>query len=211
LRSWALVAVLACLVVAPVARADGDPASDYLLTRPAFVPPDAGISKADAGQLNATLAAAKSRGYEIRVAVIATKYDMGSVDVLYRQPLRYARFLGQELVFVYHGRLLVAMPNGFALTSGGKPVPASQAVLDRLPPPGSSGHSLTIGATIAVAKLAAASGVVVAAPKSAAVASSKSSRLLLIGIVALVVLVLLGAAAAILRRRRRAAAATSTI
>ena len=46
---------------------------------------------------------AKARGYEIRVALIASRYDMGSVGVLYRQPKRYARFLGQELAFVYKG------------------------------------------------------------------------------------------------------------
>jgi hypothetical protein len=196
--------VLACLVAAPAAHADGDPASDYLLSTASFVPPDGGISKADAAQLNDALAEAKSRGYEIRVAVIATKFDMGSVDVLYRQPRRYARFLGQELFFVYKGRLLVAMPNGYAVSQGGKPVPSAQAVVDRLPPPGSSGHSLTTGATAAVAKLAAASGVVVAAPNSAA-PSSGSGRLVLIAIAVLVVL--LGAAAAIFVRRRRSASA----
>ena len=206
MRSLALVAVLACLVVAPAARADGDPASDYLLTSPAFVPPDAGIPSADVTQLNATLAAAKSRGYEIRVAVIATKNDLGSVGVLYRQPRRYARFLGQELHFVYSRRLLVAMPNGYAVVLDGKLVPSAQALVDGLPPPGSSGHALTTGATAAVAKLAAASGVVVAAPKSA-VSSSGNGRWLLLGIAGLVVL--LGVAATILARRRRSTSATS--
>jgi hypothetical protein len=206
LRSWALVVVLACLVAAPAAHADADPASDYLLTRTAFVPPDAGISASDTARLNATLAAAKARGYEIRVAVIATKYDMGSVDVLFRQTRQYARFLGKELVFVYHGRLLVVMPNGYAVTNGGKPVPSAQAIVDRLPPPGTSGRSLMTGATIAVAKLAGAAGVVVAAPKPIG-SSGGSSHWLLIGVVGLVVL--LGAAAAVLVRNRRSAAAST--
>ena len=206
MRRWALVAVLACLVAAPAAHADGDPASDYLLTSAAFVPPDAGISQADTRQLNTTLAAAKARGYEIRVAVIATKYDMGSVDVLYKEPRRYARFLGQELVFVYHGRLLVVMPNGYAVVNGGKPVPSAQALVDRLPAPGSSGHSLMTGATVAAAKLAGASGVIVAVPKPA-VASSGNGRWLLISIAGLVLL--LAAPATILVRRRRNATATT--
>jgi len=36
----ALLVVLACLVVAPLARADGDPASDYLLGTQVFIPFD---------------------------------------------------------------------------------------------------------------------------------------------------------------------------
>jgi hypothetical protein len=196
------LAVLACLVATPAALADADPASDFLLTQPAFVPPDGGIPAADAAQLQATLAAAKKRGYEIRVALIPTKYDMGSVGVLFKQPRRYARFLGQELVFVYHGRVLVAMPNGYAVTNGGKPVPAAQAIVDKLPAPGSNSHSIATGATAAVAKLAGAAGVVVAAPKPAT-SSSGNTHWLLIGIVVLVVL--LGAAGALFLHNRRSA------
>lgn len=204
---WALIALLAipllaCLVAAPAALADADPASDFLLTQPAFVPPDGGIPAADAAQLQATLAAAKARGYEIRVALIPTNYDMGSVGVLFKQPRRYARFLGQELIFVYHGRVLVAMPNGYAVVNKGKPVPAAQAIVDKLPAPGSNGHSIATGATAAVAELAGAAGVVVAAPKPAT-SGSGSAHWLLIGIVVLVVL--LGAAAAVVLRKRRGA------
>lgn len=200
MRRWALVAALACFVVAPAARADGDPASDYLLSKPAFVPPDAGIPSADVTQLNVTLAAAKLRGYEIRVAVIATKNDLGSVGVLYRQPRQYARFLGQELHFVYNGRLLVAMPNGYAVARDGKLEPSGLALVDRLPPPGSNGRSLTTGATTAVAKLATAAGVTLAAPKATR-SSSGNGHWLLIGIAGVVLL--LAAAAAILARRHR--------
>jgi hypothetical protein len=100
LAGIAAVLVVA-LLAAPIARADGDPASDYLLGQPTFVPPDDGVPKAYADQLNATVAEAKARGYTIRVALIGTRYDMGSVTVLYREPKRYARFLGQELFLVY--------------------------------------------------------------------------------------------------------------
>ena len=108
------MAVAACLLLAaPAALADGDPASDYLLTYQAFVPPDDGIPPAYANQLTELLTAERKAGYTIRVALIGTRYDMGSVVVLYRMPKQYARFLGQELFFVYKGRLLVVMPNGY--------------------------------------------------------------------------------------------------
>ena len=110
-----LLALLAALAVVPLARADGDPASDYLLTRATFVPPDLGISTSDAARLATTVALARSRGYSIRVAVIGSAYDLGSVSSLDRKPKQYARFLGQELTLVYHGPLLIVMPNGFGI------------------------------------------------------------------------------------------------
>jgi hypothetical protein len=196
-----LIAALACLVVVPAARADGDPASDYLLGLTAFVPPDDGIPSADGKQLVAVLATAKEHGFQIRVALIGTRYDMGSVALLFRQPRLYAHFLGQELAFVYKGRLLVAMPNGYGVSRDGKLWPAGQALVNRLPPPEAGGHGLATGAIAAVVKLAAASGVTVAAPKPAGSPSSGNDRLL-IGIVGLVLVA--GTAATVgLRRRRR--------
>ena len=58
-RRTILLVLVAALVAVPLARADGDPASDYLLTRSTFVPPDLGISAADAARLSATVALAQ--------------------------------------------------------------------------------------------------------------------------------------------------------
>src|SRR5689334_5651000 len=66
------------------------------------------------------------RAEEIRVAVIASRSDLGSVTELWRQPQTYARFLDQELSLVDHGPLLVAMPGGFGYYDPGSP---------RQPPP----------------------------------------------------------------------------
>jgi hypothetical protein len=192
------------LTAAPAARADGDPASDYLLAQPSFIPSDAGVPSAYATQLNTVLQEAKSSGFEIRVALIATRYDLGSVGVLDRQPKRYARFLGQELRFVYKGRLLVVMPNGLGFALGGKPVPSEQAVVDRLPAPVSSGAPLAVAATRAVVKLAASGGVVLAVPPLSGNASTPNANhdRLLIGAAA-AVLVVCFAAFQLLRGRRR--------
>jgi hypothetical protein len=197
LRRCSLVALLACLLLAPVARADGDPASDYLLTQPVFLPPDVVIPQTDSKRLTDEVAAAKARGYEIRVAVIGTRYDMGSVGALYRQPREYAVFLGQELRFVYKGRLLVVMPNGYGVSQGGKRWPAAQAVADRLAATGNGGQALATGAAAAVRRLAAAAGVNV--PPAVADGSRSSSTRLVTGVVA--VLVLLGAGVSLRRAR----------
>ena len=181
---WTILAAIVCLLAVPAARADGDPASDYLLGTAAFVPPDANVPSADAKQLHTVLADAKARGYEIRVALIATTYDMGSVGALFRKPQLYARFLGQELYFVYKGRLLVVMPNGYAVSRGGKLLPPAQRIVGGLPAAGTDGHALATGATAAVRRLAAAAGVAVPLPR---VASTKSHGRdwVLIGIIAL--------------------------
>ena len=123
-----LVGVLLALAVVSPALADGDPASDFLITQPAFLPFDANIDKAHSAQLLSLLAAAKKAGFQIRVAVIAKPYDLGSVPVLYRKPARYAQFLGQELFYWYKGEVLVVMPNGFGVYKHG-PAPAADRAL----------------------------------------------------------------------------------
>jgi hypothetical protein len=200
LRRWAVLAALACLLAAPAARADGDPASDYLLGTSAFIPSDANVSSADAAQLRDVLAESKSRRFEIRVALIASQYDMGSVGTLFLQPRQYARFLGQELFFVYKGRLLVVMPNGYGVSRGGKPLPSAQRIAGRLPRPGIDGHALASGATAAVRRIAAAEGIHLPLPQIAP-AKSHTGDWLLIAIV--VLLVVAAAAGTIVGRRRR--------
>ena len=172
-RRVALIALLAALAAVPAAHADGDPASDYLLSQQTFVPPDDGIPAAYAGQLQSTVRDAKARGYTIRVALIGTRYDLGAVGVLWKKPTQYARFLGEELQFVYKGRLLVAMPNGLAVSEHGKAAPSAQAVVDRIAAPGKSGSALAAAATQAVVRLAAGAGVVMTpAPLAASGRSS---------------------------------------
>ena len=147
------------------ARADGDPASDVLTTQPLFLPQDAAIPAKQQAQLAGLLQEATRSGYPIRVAVVASSADLGSVTELWRQPQTYARFLGQELSLVYHGPLLVVMPDGFgfegfkqpltyehaavgglSLTSGGPQLGAATVqAIQRLAARG--GHSLQVAAT----------------------------------------------------------------
>jgi hypothetical protein len=196
-----LLAVIACLAAAPAAHADGDPASDYLLGQAAFVPPDIGVPAAYAAQLDQVLRDAKARGYVIRVALIGSRYDLGSVPVLYRQPKRYAHFLGQELFFVYKGNLLVVMPNGLGVSKGGKPDAAGQRVVDRLAVPGGSGKALASSATRAVVRLAADAGAIVVVPPLPKESSSSANRDRLVIALAAAALLALAGGGYLFRRR----------
>ncbi|MGZ4255644.1 MAG: hypothetical protein ACXVR2_20610 [Solirubrobacteraceae bacterium] len=152
----AALLALACAWHPAPARADGDPASDVLATQALFLPQDAGATPAQRAQLSALLQTAARHGYPIRVALVASSSDLGSVTALWRQPETYARFLGQELAFVHKGPLLVVMPNGFGLTRLGRPLPG-QAALTGLGDPG-AGAGLAGAAIAAVRQLAAAAG-----------------------------------------------------
>ena len=187
-------AAAATLVVAPVALADGDPASDYLLSQKTFIPFDARVPSEQARALNGIVADAKRKGYTIRVAVISRPFDLGAVPSLWSKPKTYARFLGQELFFVYKGRLLVVMPNGYGVSKGGKPLASGQRVVDVLPKPGDGGASLAAAATRAVRKLAAQEGVHAVVPPPASDSSSSTDDRLIIAAAAggIALLILLG-------------------
>jgi hypothetical protein len=158
-RTTVCVAIVAMAVgwAPALAHADGDPASDVLVSQTMFLPWDAGVSAKQQAQLEAVLEAAARAGFEIRVAVIASSPDMGSVTALWHRPRSYAQFLGEELSLVYGGRLLVVMPGGFGLYRPGRPLAAEQAALAQARPP--AGAVGTAAATIAaIERLAAVDG-----------------------------------------------------
>jgi hypothetical protein len=157
-----------------VARADGDPASDVLATQPLFLPADAGVSFAHENQLNGALTSAATGGFPMRVAIIASKSDLGSVTALWRQPQTYAQFLGEELSLLYHGTLLVVMPDGFGLYGPARAVAAGRSALAGLHP-AAGGPVLGIAALSAVQRVAAAAGHSVTVPTAAAAASPSSA------------------------------------
>ena len=111
--------------------------------------------------------------------MIAKPFDLGAVPSLYGKPKTYARFLGQELFFVYKGRLLIVMPDGYGASRGGKPLPSAQRVLDTMPPPGKDGSALVAAATRAVQRLASQEGVRVVIPPVASGDSATSDRLII--------------------------------
>jgi hypothetical protein len=202
LRTGVLAAALVVATLVPAAvRADGDPASDYLLVRSVFLPFNSPKSP-QAQELTEVVRRANQSGFRIRVALIAHPYDLGTAYALMGKPQLYARFLGEELSFVYHGRLLVAMPDGYGYTvRGGHPDPSAQRIVARLPAPGGQLSGLAGGASVAVQRLAAGNGVHVAIPSVHAKGGSSTGDRLKIAAVAAGCLLLAGTFVAYRRRR----------
>ena len=200
----ALSVCAACVMAsASVSRADGDPASDYLVARQVFVSSQQVAESPGQRMLLATVAAANRAGFSIRVAVISSDYDLGSITALWRRPALYARFLGLELAAAYRGRLLVAMPNGFGLFWSGRRTGSEDRVLRKVAiEPGETG--LAHGAQTAVRRLATADGVSLpsaAQPSGPAAVPDDGSALLAEIAAGLVAFVVLAAGTLTLRRR----------
>jgi hypothetical protein len=135
----------------PVALADGDPASDVLYFQDVFLPAPEPSTETSA-PLKSTVGAAKKAGFKIKVAIIASRQDLGAVPSLFGRPQLYAQFLGLELQSFYKQRLLVVMPSGFGVFRNGKPVAAEKRALKGLKA-GATADELTAAATQAVQRL----------------------------------------------------------
>jgi hypothetical protein len=180
-----LAALLLLALPAAVARANGDPASDYLLVQSSFLPFNAKVDPTAAKELADTIRAADQKGFKIKVAIIGSRYDLGTAFSLYDKAQKYAQFLGLELSFEYRDRLLVVMPNGFGTSVNGKPDPKGSAVVQNLPPPGKDPTKQVQAATAAIRKLAAASGKPLPASAGGGSSSTRDRITLGAGLVAL--------------------------
>lgn len=195
-RSTAVALALVALAAAgstcpPAALADGDPASDVLVYQPVFFPyhPAPGALRRE---LNGLVRSANQQGYRIRVAVIQSRRDLGSVPMLFGRPSVYARFLSSELSAIWRDRVLIVMPNGYGLAQGARLVKSGgvehieentrtgpdEAVLRGLPPPrGSTSAAVVEAAARAVRALAARHDItLVATPPAASSGGGGSGR-----------------------------------
>ena len=198
-RRVALFVVAALLSLPGTASANGDPASDYLLAQDFFVPFNAKIDSGTLERLQDVIKGADKGGFKIKVALISTRYDLGTAFSLYRQPQRYAEFLGLELSFVYRGRLLVVMPNGYGFSVNGEPQARLARALKNLPEPGADATKQARAATGAVRRLASTAGVQIVVSNGG---GSETRDRIIIAAAAAAVLALI-AAVLILRRQRR--------
>jgi hypothetical protein len=201
--------VLAAGALASAARADGDPASDYLLGQNVFLPPEARFPAAEKLRFAALVAEANKSGFAIRVAVITRRYDMGSVTVLYARPRQYAKFLSLELSFVYHQRLLIVMANGFGFHWPGHDSASAYRVLSKISI-GAGDPGLLTAAQTAVERLAAAAGVKVVAPARVTTPAQRNSHDRLV-IIALTICAVLALAVTRLLLRRRGPESSSSV
>jgi len=202
-RLTVLAVVLAVFGLPAAAHANGDPASDYLLVQKLFLPFTTKIDRTEVKRLDALLSAAERANFRIRVAVILSPSDLGTAFSLYRKPEHYAEFLGLELAFVYRGRLLVVMPNGYGYSVKGDPDPKASKTLKGLAPPGRDATKEVVGAEIAVRLLASAAGHRLVVGK---VGSSSNTRDRITIAAAATAGIALFAAVVLYRRQRRSAA-----
>lgn len=152
-----MAAMLVAMTFACSAKADGDPASDVLATQALFLPWDANVPSAQQASLAGVVSSAQRHGFPIRVALIASGSDLGSVSALWRLPQQYAEFLGEELSLVYKGPLLVVMPNGFGLHGFDLPSSTLSSALANIRAP-TNGAQLAQVTITAIERLASAAG-----------------------------------------------------
>jgi hypothetical protein len=152
----AIVVVLAAAALAApgAAHADADPASDVLLIQRVFYPYQPAVPQALQRSLNAETAAAARAHFPIKVALLASRSDLGAIPELFARPQRYAAFLDQEISFGSAQPLLVVMPNGYGVRGLAR---AAAAVVPGLAKPADGAH-LAQAAIVAVRRLASASG-----------------------------------------------------
>jgi hypothetical protein len=155
----AAVAVLVTIFLVHDALADGDPASDYLISQQAFLPLSENVSLPLEGEFTRLVDDAKQQGFPLKVAVIAKPLDLGAVPSLFGKPQRYASFLGQEDFYFFKSELLVVMPQGYGLYKHGGVPAADRRVISRLRPPRpADADGLVTAAGHAVRALAARRG-----------------------------------------------------
>jgi hypothetical protein len=157
---FVVLAAATALQPAAPARADGDPCSDFLLVGSLCPPNNPRPSQPQIDRAQKTIDAAKQAGYEIRVAVIGSPTDLGSVPGFVGRPAPYAKFRDAELQRAGAGTLLVVMAAGYGVREHTKPYLAGVKALQGLPPPANGApDALMAAATVAVRKLAASEGV----------------------------------------------------
>ena len=150
-RALGLACCLAALATPCAARADGDPASDVLLSQDAFFSYDATTTNGSAQALLELTKRVRGAGWPVKVAIIAIPEDLGAVSRLYTSPQQYADLLAGELNVP---RLLVVTPFGFGGENLGDNVDTALAGLA----PVKGGEALARQAITAVGRLAAADG-----------------------------------------------------
>lgn len=115
--------------IATYVHPHADPASDVLTSQSYFIPWDAHATGAQQMELSKVITQAKRAGYHIRVAIIASKNDLGAIPGAWQKPEIYARTLATELSLGYHGPLLVVMPAGLGFYEPGTTLAADKAIL----------------------------------------------------------------------------------
>jgi hypothetical protein len=162
-------ALLVALAAAGGARADGDPASDFLYLGTLFPSLASPANGKNGNELRGLLKAARADGLPIKVALISTKTDLGQYPQLFSTPQRYADLLASEIAIykALKAPVIVVTPNGLA-AAGREPrgkkfvdithARAAQLLAGIATPPHADGETLAGAAIDAVRQVAKADG-----------------------------------------------------
>lgn len=195
--AWLIALTAAFLLAALVpAAAYGhpDPAGEFLTTQRVFVSYDAHVPSGVTARLDAAVDSAIRQGFDIRVALIWRRSDLGKVPKFWLEPGAYAAFMYGENVSYFKGaRLLVVMPNGFGFAWQKHPTGPAYRLLSKVRT-GGTATQLTEAAVAGVQRLAAADGVHVT--DSVASQNNRDRIKILVGVAILLL------ADALIRRRR---------
>jgi hypothetical protein len=201
-----LVALAALTLVPSRSLADGDPASDVLLANSLYTPVAQKISPPVLKQLQSTMTQADAGGFQVRVALILDRTDLGAVPQLFGHPAKYVKLLASELFYAWKGTVIAVQPSGIGVQNI-KPLAPAQTLVDSIDVARpATADSLAQAASTAIRKLASEeSGVQFesSAPGSGDSSSTFSTPRIAGGVLVLVV-VLVCAGLLVVRHRRRA-------
>jgi hypothetical protein len=199
-RRRALLVLLLVLLVGAVraagAAADADPASDVLLVQNAFFPYQPTTPPPLTKAVGQALAEIHATGLQLKVAIIASRVDLGGIPELFGQVARYGKFLETEISYRGPQPLLVVMPDGLSLQAAG---PGS-ALKGITIPAHAQSAGLARTALLAIERIAAARGRPIVAPSLDAGTGGGVTGPL---VVAIAVILLLVAAGPLVWRRAR--------
>jgi hypothetical protein len=204
-----LLGVLGVALPQSAALADGDPASDVLISSTVYTPVAQKISAPVLQQLQSTIVQATKGGFEVRVALILDRTDLGAVPQLFGHPVQYVKLLSAELYYAWKGPLIAVQPSGIGVQNI-KPLAPAQEVADTIAITNpSTADGLAQAATATIRKLAVRDHTITFTGAGTAKGSSSSSSTFsatnILGGVLIVVLILLFIGQIIVRRRQRAA------
>ena len=166
---------------APVARADGDPASDVLLTSSLRLPYDQRVSPPVLAELRRTIARADAAGFPVKVALLLADDDLGAYGGtsagahLLAVPDAYVQLLSFELAYAYGGAIVIVEPSGVGVRGFTPHETAERLVSTITLRSPVSADGLAQAASLAIRTLAQADGHPIGGPVASTASSSSSS------------------------------------
>jgi hypothetical protein len=170
-----------------------------LLVQNVFYPYAPAVSQPMRAALQQAVARARAARLPIKVALIATRLDLGAVPALYGTPQRYASFLEQEITYNETPWLIVVMPQGLGFA--GVPRASSPSSHTTVP---AGANGLAAAAIRAIVAIAARAGHAIAAPQVQSGGGTGGGIGLAVGGGAALVIVGAGVVTIVARRRRSA-------